>query len=771
LRRKLDRETQLPIADAVRIAREVADALDYAHRHGVIHRDIKPENILLHDGRPIVADFGIALAVSAASGSRITESGLSLGTPQYMSPEQATAEKELTNRSDIYSLGCVLYEMLTGTPPHVGASAQQIIMKIVTEDPTPVTTLRKAVPPNVSAAVMQSLEKVPADRFENARAFADALVDQTYATQRGTSNVAARERRWSRDPRSIGVATLAVVVGAALLWALTRPASSSGLFEYDVGLPDSATMTTGQGAGFTVASSGEFVVYQAVRGGSAELWYRSLRDQSVRRIEGTIGGFHPAISPDGSKVAFLRFGAGYGWTLEAVSIQGGTPTVIGRGIGPAELSWLEDRRLQVVGSDGTRVRWFDVTGGPTTSKDIPYCILASPMPSGTELLCGGGGVKAAHLVGLGEHQSWTNLWSDAKRSTPAFGSQFRLIDGKYLVYVSIDGDLVAARVDLKEQRVGRPVRMVGGIARREDGAGSYDLSTTGTLVYAQGANQAIGNLVAVDGRSVDTVNVGRDAFELFSLSPDGRRVAAVVTASDGQELRVYDLRTGERMVWRKHFSLSVPIWNAQGDRLIFGVPGALLIGSPDRSTSPEVVLRLPRGMDITPTSWEADDRVIVWYDNRIGFVDLKRSSPALVELAPLSAFPALSPDGHWISYSSVGLDSLWLQPLPANGRRYHVATGDIIGSRWLSPTQLTVVARDSGSTTKIDRVGIDFSGPTPVFHRRPWLTLPQFTSPYALTPDGRVVYLRGAPERPVQYLRVVPGWTSKMKRAVDDANR
>jgi hypothetical protein len=234
---------------------------------------------------------------------------------------------------------------------------------------------------------------------------------------------------------------------------------------------------------------------------------------------------------------------------------------------------------------------------------------------------------------------------------------------------------------------------------------------------------------------------------------------------------VYDLRTGERMVWRKHFSLSVPIWNAQGDRLIFGVPGALLIGSPDRSTSPEVVLRLPRGMDITPTSWEADDRVIVWYDNRIGFVDLKRSSPALVELAPLSAFPALSPDGHWISYSSVGLDSLWLQPLPANGRRYHVATGDIIGSRWLSPTQLTVVARDSGSTTKIDRVGIDFSGPTPVFHRRPWLTLPQFTSPYALTPDGRVVYLRGAPERPVQYLRVVPGWTSKMKRAVDDANR
>src|SRR6186713_3669220 len=143
LRDKLNRETQLGVDEAVRIAREVADALDYAHRHGVIHRDIKPENILLHDGRPMVMDFGIALAVSAAAGGRMTETGLSLGTPHYMSPEQATAEKEISGRSDVYSLGSVLYEMLTGNPPHTGASAQQIIMKIVTETAQPVTALRK----------------------------------------------------------------------------------------------------------------------------------------------------------------------------------------------------------------------------------------------------------------------------------------------------------------------------------------------------------------------------------------------------------------------------------------------------------------------------------------------------------------------------------------------------------------------------------------------------------------------------------------------------
>src|SRR5439155_13611777 len=138
LRSKLDRETHLGIEEAVRITREVADALDYAHRHGVIHRDIKPENILLHDGRPMVADFGIALALSAAAGGRMTETGLSLGTPHYMSPEQATAEKEITPRSDIYSLASVCYEMLSGQPPHLGGSAQQVIMKIITETAKPV---------------------------------------------------------------------------------------------------------------------------------------------------------------------------------------------------------------------------------------------------------------------------------------------------------------------------------------------------------------------------------------------------------------------------------------------------------------------------------------------------------------------------------------------------------------------------------------------------------------------------------------------------------
>ena len=202
LRARLDRETQLGVAEAVRITVAVADALDYAHRHGVVHRDIKPENILLHDGRPMVADFGIALALSAAAGGRMTETGMSLGTPHYMSPEQATADKEITGRSDIYSLGSVLYEMLTGSPPHTGSSAQQIIMKIITEPARPVTELRKSVPPHVAYAVAQALEKLPADRFESAREFADALEGR--GTVPSTVRLAAPVTTM-RGPRRLGV--------------------------------------------------------------------------------------------------------------------------------------------------------------------------------------------------------------------------------------------------------------------------------------------------------------------------------------------------------------------------------------------------------------------------------------------------------------------------------------------------------------------------------------------------------------------------------------
>src|SRR6202011_869458 len=194
LRQRLDKEQQLPVSDSVRIATEVASALDYAHRHNVIHRDIKPENILLHDGSAIVADFGIALAVTQAGGARITQTGLSLGTPGYMSPEQAMGERTITARSDIYSLGAVTYEMLAGEPPFTGPTVQAVVARVMTEEPRPLTSQRRSVPPHIEAAVSRALEKLPADRFVSAHEFAEALNNPSL-TSPIVSRAGARRRK------------------------------------------------------------------------------------------------------------------------------------------------------------------------------------------------------------------------------------------------------------------------------------------------------------------------------------------------------------------------------------------------------------------------------------------------------------------------------------------------------------------------------------------------------------------------------------------------
>ena len=214
LRARLTREKQLSVEDAVRIGTQIAGALDYAHRHGVVHRDIKPENILLHEGLAVVADFGIALAASEAGGDRLTLSGLSLGTPQYMSPEQATGSKDIDARSDVYSLGAMIYEALTGEPPHTGPTVQSVIAKLLTERPTRIRVVRDAVPQTVDDAVGKALAKVPSDRFASAGEFAAALAARPAPAGRSS-------RRWGWAAAGLAVAVLAALL---LVW---RPVGRS----------------------------------------------------------------------------------------------------------------------------------------------------------------------------------------------------------------------------------------------------------------------------------------------------------------------------------------------------------------------------------------------------------------------------------------------------------------------------------------------------------------------------------------------------------------
>jgi serine/threonine-protein kinase len=227
LRDRLDREKQLPVDDALQISREVADALSYAHSHGVIHRDIKPENILLESGHAVVADFGIARAIDQAGGEKLTATGLAVGTPAYMSPEQATGSRELDGRSDLYSLGCVLYEMLAGQPPFTGPTVESMVHQHLTAAPPNVTAIRPSVPGWVVTALERSLAKTPADRFNPVAQFGEAIAPRMSAT----GEAAAPPRR--EPPRTswrrwVVIGALAVVVLIVATLVVRRVGPSRG---------------------------------------------------------------------------------------------------------------------------------------------------------------------------------------------------------------------------------------------------------------------------------------------------------------------------------------------------------------------------------------------------------------------------------------------------------------------------------------------------------------------------------------------------------------
>ncbi len=257
----------------MRLTTQVASALDYAHRHKVIHRDIKPENILIHDGQALVADFGIALAVRAAGGTRLTETGLSLGTPHYMSPEQATADRELDARSDIYSLACVAYEMLVGEPPYTGPNAQAVLVKVMTEEPRRITDQRKTVPRHVEAAIHRALEKLPADRFDSAADFAEALETPSAAavTATAASTSAAMPERgaftpWQRDRRLlVTAAALSVTFLSVLFFALRSPSPPVDVARFTLWMSEDRDVRLRANAASPIAISpdGQSIVYES----------------------------------------------------------------------------------------------------------------------------------------------------------------------------------------------------------------------------------------------------------------------------------------------------------------------------------------------------------------------------------------------------------------------------------------------------------------------------------------------------------------------------
>ena len=783
LRSKLDRETQLGVAEAVKIATDVADALHYAHTHGVIHRDIKPENILLANGRPMVADFGIALALSAAAGGRMTETGLSLGTPHYMSPEQATAERDISARSDVYSLASVLYEMLAGQPPHLGGSAQQIIMKIIAEPAQPVTMHRKAVPPNVAAAIAQSLEKLPADRLESAAALARALADPGFraVNSHDPMHAASRERRGSLAWKRVAVAfaVLAVGLGGLAGWSLWR----SNPEPRDIGLPPNAPIQmAGQFRTYAVARDGSFVVYLARVGEGTQLWYRSLRGGDVHPIPGTEGaGGTPRLSPDGTRVVFQVAGE-----MKLASMAGGAVTTIGRTQDPHGGEWLADGRLFFADNDGRVLRWIDPGAGPVRELAITYCVNPQ-LVRNDRVLCGGGADNFAFVVSLDRPEVKLPI-RQTNGSPVLVGSHFRIIDQRYLVYMSVDGTLMATRIaDIDSLTVGRSVPLIPMVRRSGySGVGQFDIADDGTLTYIPGINVDIGRLVRVtrDGRTIP-IPVEAAAYLRFAASPDGRRLAAVAQGLQHQELKVFDLQTGAGEAVDTAFFIGAPAWSPDGRALAYRrsedpSEETLLMRRLDSPDRPVALLSHRPPLNVQVSSWIAANFLLVGSLLSQGqpvIVD-PTHTPATVDSISLKTyFVSISPDRRWIAYQAPGVTGVQLQPWPALDRRYLV---DAEGTepRWASNSELVYLSqyRSEGViAASIYRTHIDPNSSSPVGRKELIARDPRFADTpgwsLATTPGGEVIYLQSPSENLGFYLRVIPDWVSQMKRAVDAANR
>jgi eukaryotic-like serine/threonine-protein kinase len=764
LRQLLDREHQLPIKEAVAIAEAVGSALDYAHRHDVIHRDIKPENILLHDGNPVVADFGIALAVSAAGGGRMTETGLSLGTPHYMSPEQATADRDLSARSDVYSLACVLYEMLTGDPPHTGPTPQSILVRILTEEPRSVTSVRKSVPPNVTATITKGLEKLPADRFESAAEFGRALGDEAFRyvpAGQSTGGMAAASAQglegpagggpWLSDTRS-RVAIVALLIAVVLL-GLNFPFGADGagsgrigtsvtLFEVDLGdllVP----------AEFTLSPDGSLLVFASHAPGEVpQLYMRRSDNVEVLPIPGTLNASSPVFSPDGDWIAFVVNGS----ELKRIPTQGGAALAITTLLpNIAAPAWGTDGSILFAGQQGLyRVPFSGGKASHILRTTLYSSHTPKPVPGGKWVLFTSQAINSSE-----PEVRILNLESgDVQPLTT--GRDARYLATDQLIYATPGGSLVAAPFDPGRGLItGAAVPIIDEVAVGPDYGGThFTLAESGAAVYAVGnSNQLDETLVMVDLRGNETPIPGLPAgnFSAPRFDPTGRYLAYEL---DG-ELWIRDLVLGRQNQLHEGPAFN-PVWSADGSKIAFGYtpPSAsttqLLVRNSNLASSAEFLIESVNFL--APSGWVPDGSRLLYSE----FANLDASGTEIWTAtigSPSTAEPYLqadgwnegwgsfSPDGGWVAYESNedGSNAVYARRFPEPGRKFRVSEGGGIGARWSADGHR--IFYRNGDTTKVTNVRTD-----PTFEILTRETL--FTGPYSgidPNPDGTgVVAIRRA---------------------------
>ena len=700
LRDRLTRQKQLAITETVRLATEIAGALDYAHRHGVIHRDIKPENILLHDGRALVADFGIALAVSSAGGgSRMTETGMSLGTPHYMSPEQAMGERDISARSDIYALGCVTYEMLTGDPPFTGSTAQSIVAKVMTEKPTPPSRLRDTVTPEIEDAVLCALSKLPADRQSTAAEFATALGGQADGRSGGRTLRQSSARPPVRLLAPFAVAT--TVLAALALWGWLRPAPEAPtsrqrivLWQHAVG----SMMSPGVsriGTQAAIAPDGSSIVFADPVNDSALLRIKLRSEADSRPIPGTEGGYSPFFSPDGRWIGFLtRSGL-----LRKMPVEGGAPITLATDANRiyAAGAWREDGTIIYVGNE---VRTVSSTGGPSSVLGRPRPQKGNIVNSGLlSLLPGDRGLLFTTCPGncaVGSNVEVFDFAADSNRPLIKDALQAWYLPTGHILYADRTGAIFAAEFDLKHLTLASsPIPVLDNVL-----PGSFAVSKSGAVLYAIAAGGAApAELVWVSRQGtvqpVDTT--WRANFQYPALAPDGKTVAVSiqdastqlwVRRADGTRQRLTDSGTVNwRPTWSPDGRSIAFLSNRNGGEQMDYDAYELMV---DGSAAPRLLLDYKFGV------WEAqisaDRQWLVFRSDEeanIGRIRARRMTgdTTLVPLV-VGSFLAnnvgLSPDGQWLAYVSdrSGSREVYVTPFPSATTSHLVSAHGGSEVRW-----------------------------------------------------------------------------------------
>ncbi|GMR14257.1 MAG: hypothetical protein BMS9Abin29_2501 [Gemmatimonadota bacterium] len=685
LRGRLDRERQLPVDEAVRIATDLAEALDYAHRHKVIHRDIKPANILLQEGRPLIADFGIALAVGAAGGARLTETGLSVGTPFYMSPEQATGDSIVASQSDTYALGCVLFEMLTGDPPYPGSTAQAVLGKIIAGKPVSATAIRPTIPSNVDAAIRCALEKLAADRFTSAQAFATALSDPGFRHGGGEAGVGDPRGAGVWRPLAIGSAAVAVAATALAAWAFLGPAASPGVLRYELTVPLERGSVNDFGSNLALSPDGSTLAYVGAEEGVAGLWVRERQNLEPRALSGGENAHQPFFSPDGQRIAFITGSR----ALRVVSLSGEPPvTLADSGIVRGGGSWGRDGYIYLSGGDGNtgtpdRIIRMPDTGGPTEPVSTLDSVRGEIAHIFPEALPGGRGV----LFSAVRERLYQPDLIDIAVLDLETGEHKVLLEGLmahwsvtgHILVVRSDGALLAAPFDEKKlELTGPAVPLLGGVGVESFATADVAVSETGTLVYAPGEVTEGGgsNVIVRVTREGDAEEIDPGWSGLFfgpRLSPDGGRLAVRINGG------------GERHIWIKQLDQgplakltfgpsrnSLPSWTPDGAQVAF---------STDRQSDLDLFLRrADGGVAAAPllegegpardVLFSSDGEWMVYNSDGLWAQRMGGDSEP-IQLLELPAFaPALSPDGRWLAYVSedAGQPQVYVRPFPETDR-------------------------------------------------------------------------------------------------------